>query len=144
MGCFIYDDEEPMNPGDAEHLASQLPPRPLTFAKLQEVSAARCARWHHGFPHGKSDWSGADWSNAMQGEAGEAGNVVKKLRRIETNTVGSKDPGHEALLDKLGEELADTIIYADLLATFYGIDLATHVVAKFNAVSVREGFPERL
>lgn len=118
--------------------------KPLTFERLALVNRKRCARWHPGFPNDDDAWTGADWSNAMQGEAGEAGNVVKKLRRAETGLKGKLDPSYEALLDKLAEELADTIAYADLLATYYGIDLAEAVIRKFNAVSEREGFPERL
>jgi NTP pyrophosphatase (non-canonical NTP hydrolase) len=114
----------------------------LTFRLLAETNRTRCQRWHPGFP--ADSWTGADWSNAMQGEAGEAGNVVKKLRRAELNTRGALDPSVETLREQLGAEIADTVIYADLLAQFYGLDLAEHVARKFNAVSSREGFPERL
>jgi NTP pyrophosphatase (non-canonical NTP hydrolase) len=118
-------------------------PAALTFAQLRAVNAARAARWHPGFPH-DDKWNGADWSNAAAGEMGEACNVVKKLRRQETGGRGAADPDYDVLLSKLGDEIADTIIYLDLLATFYGIDTAAAVVAKFNAVSVRESLPERL
>ena len=114
----------------------------LTFSELAGINRKRCQRWHPGFP--ADSWTGADWSNAMQGEAGEAGNVVKKLRRAELNTRGALDPPATDLIQKLGDEIADTVIYADLLAQFYGLDLAECVARKFNAVSVREGFPERL
>lgn len=114
----------------------------LTFDQVSKTNRARCQRWHPGFP--ADSWTGADWSNAMQGEAGEAGNVVKKLRRAELNTRGALDPSVETLRQQLGDELADTVIYADLLAQFYGLDLASCVARKFNAVSAREGFPERL
>jgi NTP pyrophosphatase (non-canonical NTP hydrolase) len=111
---------------------------------IQGVSARRSARWHH---QDTVPWSLADWSNAMCGEAGEAANVVKKIRRIETGTVGVHNGGETDLLTlraKLGEELADTVLYAVLVADEAGVDLATHVVAKFNAVSVASGFPERI
>jgi NTP pyrophosphatase (non-canonical NTP hydrolase) len=114
----------------------------LSFWTLAKVNAARCLRWHPGFPN--DAWTGADWSNAMAGEAGEAANVVKKLRRAELNTRGALDPPPPVLYAALGDELADVVIYADLLATYYGIDLGMAVVRKFNAVSEREGFPERL
>lgn len=129
----------------------------LTFEELHRVNAARCSRWHGegwdqhdtllGERVARDHWSGADWSNAMQGEAGEAGNVVKKLRRLELGLWGNRKPGdgeREALVNKLALELADTLIYADLTATYYGIDLAAAVIAKFNAVSIEAGFPERL
>jgi NTP pyrophosphatase (non-canonical NTP hydrolase) len=114
----------------------------LSFASLSQINRQRCQRWHPGFP--EDSWTGADWSNAMQGEAGEAGNVVKKLRRAELGTQGALDPPALALRAQLGDEIADTVIYADLLAQFYGLDLALCVARKFNAVSEREGFPERL
>lgn len=114
----------------------------LTFGELGAVNRTRCQRWHPGFPD--DAWTGADWSNAMQGEAGEAGNVVKKLRRAELDTKGALDPDVSTLLQKLGDEIADTVIYADLLAQYYGLDLAACIRRKFNAVSEREGFPERL
>lgn len=118
-------------------------PASLSFAELREVNVARCARWHPGFPNDNL-WSGADWSNAAAGEMGEACNIVKKLRRQETGGRGAVDPDYGVLLSKLGDEIADTMIYLDLLAAFYGIDMAAAVVRKFDAVSVREGLPERL
>jgi len=119
-------------------------PLDMTFHYVSVINATRCDRWHKGFPNEVGGWVGSDWSNAMQGEAGEAGNVVKKLRRMDFELPGNRDLERGYLLNKLGEEIADTFIYLDLLATFYGINLAAEVVRKFNRVSVREGFPERL
>ena len=117
----------------------------LTFRDLRTQNVDRCKLWHPGFPKANAGgWSGADWSNAMAGEAGEACNVVKKLRRREIGTRGTSDPPVLDLLTALGEELADTITYADLLATYYEIDLAEAITNKFNRVSRREGFPYRL
>lgn len=118
----------------------------LTFDKLSKVNASRCNRWHQGFPHEVDGWTGADWSNAMQGESGEAGNVVKKLRRLDFALPGNRDRDRDrdVLLAKLGEEMADTVIYLDLLATYYGVDLPAAIIEKFNFISEREGFPERL
>jgi ribosomal protein L12E/L44/L45/RPP1/RPP2 len=90
----------------------------LNFAELQRTSVLRCLRWHG---PDSEPWSGADWSNAMCGEAGEAANVVKKLRRLETGTAAQDQP---AALD--------------------GVDLGAAVIGKFNAVSEREGFSERI
>jgi NTP pyrophosphatase (non-canonical NTP hydrolase) len=44
----------------------------------------------------------------------------------------------------LAEELADVYTYLDLLATKADIDLPAAIVAKFNKVSRRQGFPDRL
>ena len=122
----------------------------LTFNELSAVNTARCNRWHGSFPLNKDGWTGADWSNAMQGEAGEAGNVVKKLRRLDIGSRQAEQGGlsdaqmRTALLGKLAKEIGDTAIYLDLLATFYGLDLGDCVRLAFNQVSEREGFPERL
>jgi NTP pyrophosphatase (non-canonical NTP hydrolase) len=113
----------------------------LTFNALRAANVSRKIRWH-----GEADeWSGADWSNAMCGEAGEAANVVKKLRRHETHTGTTYNtPAVDALLPALAEELADVVTYCDLLADKYGINLEAAVVAKFNRVSEAQDFPERL
>jgi NTP pyrophosphatase (non-canonical NTP hydrolase) len=114
----------------------------LTFSALREANLSRCRRWHPGFPD--DEWTAADWSNAMAGEMGEAANIVKKLRRQETGGRGAADPDHAVLVARLAEEIADTLIYADLLAAYHGIELGEAVRRKFDAVSIREGFPERL
>lgn len=108
--------------------------------ELRAANITRAARWHGP----DSTWTGADWSNAMAGEMGEAANVVKKIRRGEDGCPAAHDPGPRMLVAMLGDEIADVIIYADLLAAHYGIDLSGAIRTKFNAVSVREGFPERL
>lgn len=116
----------------------------LDLAALRTTNTLRCTRWHGPTTE---PWSLADWSNAMCGEAGEAANVVKKIRRLETGTDRhgyADDEKVAALREALGDELADTVIYADLVAANAGIDLAAAIVRKFNAVSEREGFPERL
>lgn len=119
----------------------------LDFKTVSEVNRKRCGRWHPGFPH--DEWTGADWSNFMCGEAGEAANIVKKLRRLEVGIQqgfqSSYDEAHhEMLLDKLATEIGDTFIYLDLLAQYYGLNTDRCVVDTFNRVSEREGFPERL
>lgn len=115
----------------------------LTFNNVSVTNRLRAERWHGGFPE-DGEWTLADWSNAMCGEAGEAANVVKKMRRYECGIPAALDPGYETLRSKLAEELADVLLYADLLATKAGINLPTAIVGKFNFVSEREGFPERL
>jgi NTP pyrophosphatase (non-canonical NTP hydrolase) len=80
----------------------------------------------------------------MAGEAGETCNVVKKLRRAECGMRGVLDADPAGLLARLADELADTVTYADLLATYYGIDLAAAIASKFNRVSELQGFPEQL
>lgn len=108
---------------------------------LRIIGARRDKRWH-----GEIDpWTLADWSNALCGEAGEYANVIKKIRRIDlgTETDGRKED-REDLVYKAGLELADVVQYALLNAEVLGIDLSAAISVKFDIVSVREGFPERL
>lgn len=122
----------------------------LTFQQLSTVNAQRANRWHHGFPKHKDGWTGADWSNAMCGEAGETANVVKKLRRLDTDVQQAEQGEHEVqdyqnmLRQKLATEIGDTFMYLDLLAQFYGLKMEECVAETFNRVSEREGFPERI
>ena len=118
-------------------------PSPLTFAALMAINVERCQRWHPGFPDDDT-WTLSDWSNAMAGEAGEACNVVKKIRRYETGQFGLLDPPEEDLKPMLAHEIADVLLYAFLLAHKAGIDLEQAVREKFNIVSERQDFPERL
>jgi len=118
----------------------------LTFQQVTDANVARCNRWHKG---GLTDWAVSDWAVAMMGEAGEACNAIKKLRRVEDEIANISDEGRllatrDEAIAKIGEELADTFLYLNLLAVRLGIVLADKVVAKFNATSERYGFPERL
>lgn len=128
------------------------------FETLRQANVARARRWHGDFHENQADthdadplfgvdlmtWTGADWANAAAGEMGEACNVVKKLRRADSGLRGANDPTPETLRAMLGDEIADTILYLDLLAAYYGIDLWQAIASKFNRVSEREGFPDRL
>lgn len=117
----------------------------LAFWQLREQNMSRVKRWHPGFPGGPGDgWTGGDWGNAMAGEAGEACNVVKKLRRAEEGFKGTLDAPPAGLVEALADELADLVTYADLVAAYYGIDLGEAVRNKFNQVSQLQEFPERL
>lgn len=119
----------------------------LTFQKFSAVNKNRGERWHRG---SLAMWSVSDWLMAMAGEAGEACNAGKKLRRIEEMIANkSVDPARQLsseddALDKIAEELADTVIYCDLVASRIGRSLELAIRRKFNEVSERYGFPERL
>lgn len=101
----------------------------LSFARLRAVNVRRCEAVFHDI----DAWSPTDWACAMAGEAGEACNLIKKLRRGESID-------HVAI----GYELADVVIYADLLAARLGLDLGEMVRQKFNIVSGRVGSAIRL
>lgn len=142
----------------------------LTFQTVSDTNAKRADRWHKGFPNHEDGWTGADWSNAANGEGGElveavqalllasgasahlglAGNVVKKLRRVETSVTQAEQGDAESeaytalLKQKLATEVGDVFLYLDLLTQFYGLSMARCVVDTFNRVSDREGFPEKI
>lgn len=145
------------------HDASPPQPEPapdLTFKAFSEAQLSRAARWHE---DDLEPWSGADWSGAMMGEVGEVAeevvalfllaklteasghgaDTVKKLRRSETGALNI-DPEFDVLREKLANELADVFAYLCNLAHHYEIDLAEAVRAKFNEVSEKYDFPERL
>lgn len=113
----------------------------LSFSELSRINRIRCESAFH-----KLDtWSPADWATAMGGECGEALNVVKKLRRLEDGKQLANIPtNHSSLVEHLGDELADMVVYADLLAQRMGIDLGEAVIRKFNKVSERVGSACRL
>lgn len=118
----------------------------LPLELLRATNTSRASRWH---PGGIADWTPERWYTALIGEAGEAGNALKKLFRVEDGIANKSEPGREILsrseaIVKIAEELADTLIYLDLFAQSLGIDLAAATIAKFNSVSHKYGFPERL
>ena len=124
----------------------------LTFSELRATNETRCRRWHGTRDNlnktnsdGMMGWTLSDWFTAFAGEVGEAGNVIKKLNRVRDGMTGNKerDIVTQLKLD-LGSELADAMIYLDLLANAAGINLENEVINKFNIVSQRNNFPERL
>lgn len=126
---------------DLNHRITAEALRSLTFGSLRNVNFTRCERWHG---PGSDPWTLADWSNALCGEAGELANVIKKIRRQQTGCRNDGDPTMRELCAAAAAELADVVIYADLLASQLGVDLGDAVVDKFNKVSEKFGFPERL
>lgn len=119
----------------------------IDIAMTQLIAAERAKLWHK--PEGLSQWSSLEWAGAMCGEAGEAANVAKKLRRceLEIYNKGGSDFApldRQQLLDKYGQELSDTFLYLVLCAAREGIDLEYYIVKTFNAKSREAGFPQRL
>lgn len=101
----------------------------LTFKQLNKANIDRCESSFHPV----DGWSPTDWATAVAGEVGEACNLIKKLRR-----------GEDVSLYEIGDELADAVIYIDLLCHRLGLSLSERVVKKFNEVSVRVGSEEWL
>jgi len=112
--------------------------------KLRELNVERCERY---FFHLRA-WNALEWAGAAAGEAGEAANVASKMRRHEVLYDvgnGTYNPSEMAKYRKqLAEEVADTIIYLDLLCASQDIDLEEAIRAKFNKVSEEHGFEKQL
>jgi NTP pyrophosphatase (non-canonical NTP hydrolase) len=105
---------------------------------LQSLNYDRAQMWHKDQP-----WTILEWAGAMCGEAGEAANVAKKLRRI-SQGINMKEYNLTELREQLGEELADTLLYLLILAASEGIDLEQAAIKKFNRVSKAFKFPHRI
>jgi NTP pyrophosphatase (non-canonical NTP hydrolase) len=110
----------------------------LTFDTFREANVARCLKWH---PQGIESWSPSDWVTAIVGELGEMASLIKMRNRERDGLPGNKfSPTDE----QIGKEAADVFTYLDLFCAAQGIDLGRVVAAKFNEVSERVGFPDRL
>jgi NTP pyrophosphatase (non-canonical NTP hydrolase) len=121
-------------------------PMTLTIERAQLLNRVRADRWHGG---DFRNWTILEWAGAMCGEAGEAANVAKKIRRLEMGLSGNESSEHkvmdlEALRRAFGRECADTFMYLVLLAECGRVSLADEVRAAFNAKSEEMNFPERL
>jgi NTP pyrophosphatase (non-canonical NTP hydrolase) len=99
----------------------------LTFSRLREANKQRRAEIH---PISKK-YSELEWTACLCGEAGELANYVKKRSRI----------NYEGDLHKsdIKKEIADVLIYLDLIANEYDFDLGECVIEKFNEVSEKYG-----
>lgn len=141
LGRTLGVDVEP-HQTHTERLMDAAKGRLLTFARMSAINAERCLRWHEG---GIEEWSISDWGVAFAGEAGEVCDAIKKLMRIRTGVENkSAIKTEDDAMAAIGTELADTILYADLLARRCGINLEHYIKHKFNEVSKKYGFPERL
>lgn len=118
----------PMPDNEAEYhtLIDNLKPTSLDFAHLREKNQERL---HTAFSE-HANWSPVLWALCAAGEMGEACNAIKKhFLRHEANPTTLE----------IGHEIADVIIYLDLLATSLGFHLEDLVAEKFNIVSERKG-----
>lgn len=106
--------------------------------RLSPVNAERC---QISFRHVIRSWSPLEWAGAMAGEAGEAANLAKKITRgdfAEADVLTIKGVTQTAA-EHLADEIADAVIYGDLLCTRVGVNLAEAIVRKFNATSRERG-----
>lgn len=95
---------------------------PLTFFRLALANSIRCGEVFHPI----EAWSESEWMVAVAGEVGEAANLIKKRNRPEPIPV-----------DDVVDELADAVIYIDLLCTRMGASLEDGIRRKFESVSVK-------
>ena len=109
----------------------------MDFQTLRDANIRRLPQFKnakgqpaHSQPDG-SDWSLAEWCNAVTGELGEAANLIKKVQRVDYTL-------EEARQD-LADEFADIVTYLDILAMRAGVDLGEATRSKFNMVSTRVG-----
>jgi len=129
----------------------------LSFNVLREANKRRLPQFknkHGGLAHSKtdgSDWSPAQWLQAVIGELGEYANERKKFERGDLTL--------PEFAEKARKELADVQIYLDILARRCldyaedigparvhpdGVDLGRATIDKFNEVSVRVGSEVRI
>lgn len=114
----------------------------LTFNALRGANSARLPQFRnkhgnlaHSEPDG-SDWSPAQWLQAVVGELGEYANLRKKFERGDIDA--------EQFRIEAADELADVVTYLDILAMQLGINLGEATMDKFNEVSKRVGSTVRL
>lgn len=111
----------------------------LTFNNLRRANIKRMPLFKN--KHGKilhsnedgSDWTPAQWLQAIVGELGEYANFRKKFERGDMDISEFKKEAEK--------ELADVQIYLDILALQLGINLGEAVKNKFNESSERINCP---
>lgn len=119
--CFVKKLEKPK------------PANNLSFKTLAEANLKRIPLFKNskGLPaHSKpdgSDWSHAEWLQAVIGELGEYANIMKKVQR--------GDLTMEEAMPSIKKEIADVQTYFSILALRLGIDLGQVTQDKFNEVS---------
>ena len=110
----------------------------LTFEAFRAANIARCVKWH---PKGIGSWSSSDWLTAVTGELGELASLLKMRNRERDGLSGNKfSPTDKQIAD----EIADVLTYLDLLAAALGVELGRAAAEKFNEVSERVGFQDRI
>jgi NTP pyrophosphatase (non-canonical NTP hydrolase) len=110
----------------------------ITFEQFRAANVARCLKWH---PGGIESWSPSDWLTAVTGELGELASLIKMRNRERDGLPGNKfSPTQKQIAD----EIADVLTYLDLLAASMNIDMGAAAVEKFNEISLRVGFSDRI
>lgn len=108
------------------------------LTRLRSANVRRCMAVFH---QNLWDWSILEWTGAMAGEAGEAVNLAKKIKRGDYVVGGSyeiKDL-RQTIEEHIADEVADTVIYGDLALAALGVSLESAIIRKFNRVSQERG-----
>ncbi|HEV1286529.1 MAG TPA: hypothetical protein VNU44_14505 [Bryobacteraceae bacterium] len=104
----------------------------LDLQTLRTANLKRCEE-SFGMHGGLDGWSEMEWGCAAAGEMGELCNLLKKRGRGEDISIG-----------EVMKEVADVIIYLDLLAAKLHVHLSGPIRDKFNEVSDRVGSAVKL
>jgi len=121
---------------------------PLDFEVLRQTNLSRCNRWM-AKKGGINSWDINRWAVACLGEAGEMCNAIKKLNRVEDEYLNINEGDRqldtkEKAIAKIKQEIGDTAVYLDLIASRLGLNLEDCIREVFNNKSQEYGFPERL
>lgn len=121
----------------------------LTFAILRGANSARLPQFRgkngqlaHSEPDG-SDWTPAQWLQAVIGELGEYANVRKKFERGDINfaeysILAAKELADvQTYFDILAQRALDYRSHGVTMAHPTGVDLSVAVIEKFNEISIR-------
>lgn len=123
----------------------------LTFNTLRGANRARLPQFknkHGGLAHTKvdgSDWSPAQWLQAVVGELGEYANWRKKFDRGDISFAEFQVHAHKELadvqiyLDILAQRCLDFTTEKDHFVSAFGVNLGQATMDKFNEVSERVG-----
>lgn len=122
----------------------------MNIQDVQQASKSRADRWHD---TPESKWSLLEWAGSMCGESGEAANLAKKIKRLDSkmrnlDKRGLRSPALEDVradyVKKLAKETADSILYGICIFNELGVDAAAVLRAVFNEKSEEYDFPERI
>ena len=109
----------------------------MFLEELRMANMTRLSKFNHGDL--VNGWNVAEWGCVAAGEMGELCNILKKMNRQM-----SSDPSCDHLREKASEEIADTVIYLDIIAAKLGLSLQACIRNKFNYTSEKHGFSEKL
>lgn len=115
---------------------------PLTFALLRRQNITRCDAW----PQPLHRSTPSDLACAVATEVGQLCEQIGRLRQHLQVTCPSKFRSALAaeITARIGQELADLVLFADLLAARLDLPMDEILAARFNSVSEQLGSPVKL